>query len=73
MYIKMLPTENILIVCGNGKCFSSSRILTTNSCTFMYMNKSIITTLDILRLQQQHAARNALKRTQTVNELHKLS
>lgn len=70
----MLPTENILIVCGNGKCFSSSRILTANSSTFMYMNKSIITTLDILRLQQQqHAARNALKRTQSVNELHKLS
>jgi hypothetical protein len=69
----MSPKENIIIVCGNGKWFRSAQTLTTNSSTFMYMNKSIITTMDVLRLQQQLAARNALKRSQSVKELYKLS
>ena len=69
----MAPTEHILIICGNGKCFSSTRILTANSSTFMYMNKSILTTLDTLRLQQQQVARNAIKRSQSAKELYKLS
>lgn len=70
---KMSPKEHILIVCGNGKCFSSTRILTANSSTFMYMNKSILTTMEVLRLKQETAARNAIKRSQAVKELYKLS
>ena len=72
-YKKMPQKENILIVCGNGKCFSSAKTLTANTCTFMYMNKSIVTTMDVLRLKQEMAARNAIKRSQAVKELYKLS
>jgi hypothetical protein len=67
----MPQKENILIVCGNGKCFSSAQTFTTNSCTFMYMNKSIITTMEALKLQQQQMeARNAIKRSQSAQQLH---
>ena len=69
----MPQKENILIVCGNGKCFSSAQTLSTNTSTFMYMNKSIITTMDVLRLHKQQVARNALKRSQSDKELYKLS
>jgi len=63
----MPQKENILIVCGNGKCFSSAQTFTANTCTFMYMNKSILTTMDTLRIQQQQMeARNAIKRSQSV-------
>jgi hypothetical protein len=37
------------------------------------MNKSILTTMDTLRLQQQQVARNAIKRSQSAKELYKLS
>jgi hypothetical protein len=67
----MPQKENILIVCGNGKCFSSAQTFTTNTCTFMYMNKSIVTTMEALRLQQQQMdARNAIKRSQSAQQLH---
>jgi hypothetical protein len=67
----MPQKENILIVCGNGKCFSSAQTFTTNTCTFMYMNKSIVTTMEALRLQQQQMeARNAIKRNQSAQQLH---
>jgi len=68
----MPQRENILIVCGNGKCFSSAQTFTTNTCTFMYMNKSIVTTMESLRLQQQQQmdSRNAIKRNQSAQQLH---
>ena len=67
----MPQKENILIVCGNGKCFRSAQTFTTNTCTFMYTNKSILTTMDTLRIQQQQMdARNALKRCQSAQQLH---
>ena len=67
----MPQKENILIICGNGKCFSSAQTLTANTCTFMYMNKSILTTLDALKIQQQQIeARNAIKRNQSAQQLH---
>jgi hypothetical protein len=37
------------------------------------MNKSILTTMEVLRLKQEMAARNAIKRSQAVKELYKLS
>lgn len=67
----MPQKENILIICGNGKCFSSAQTFTTNTCTFMYMNKSILTTWDALRIQQQQIeAKNAIKRCQSAQQLH---
>jgi hypothetical protein len=67
----MLLIENTILVLSNGKTIHSTPSLSTNTCTFMYMNKSIITTMEALRLQQQQIeARNAIKRSQSAQQLH---
>jgi hypothetical protein len=73
MHEKNTAHESIIIVCGNGKCFRSTPSLSANSFTFMYINKYAITTMDIIRIQREMIARNAIKRSQTAQQLYKLS
>jgi hypothetical protein len=65
----MTPTEPIVMVCGNGIYFRSTPSLSTNTYTFMFANKYVITTFDNIRIQKEMAAKNALKRSQTAQEL----
>ena len=69
----MSPKDPIILVCGNGKHFRSTPSLSTNSYTFMFVNKYVITTMEVLRIQQQMVLRNSLKRSQSAKELYKLS
>jgi len=51
----------IVIVCYGGFSFVTTNSLTSNTQTFMYSNKNLITTLDTLRLQKEMMARVKLK------------
>jgi len=73
MHAKYTVHESIILLCGNGKCFRSTPSLSANSYTFMFANKYVITTMDVLRIQREMVARNALKRSQSAQELYKLS
>jgi hypothetical protein len=68
----MFNSKPIIIVCTTGNCFRSSHSLTSNTTTFMYANKCLITTMDVIIKQQELAARNALKTSQSINNLQGL-
>ena len=48
---------NKIIVCGNGKAFKVARTFTSNTWTFMFYNRSQLTTLDVIIKQQEMANR----------------
>jgi hypothetical protein len=56
----------IVIVCSGGFSFVTTNSLTSNTHTFMYANKYLITTLDTIRLQKEMMARNAMKNSQNI-------
>jgi hypothetical protein len=58
----MSDTEPIIIV-YSGKYFRSTYSLTPNSWTFMFTNKNLLTTMDIINVQQKMIAQNALKKS----------
>jgi len=70
----MFIDETIILVLGDGNCIRSTPSLSTNSYTFMYTNKFVISTLESLQIQQkQIAARAALKRSETNSQLYNQS
>ena len=59
----------IVMVCSNGFSFVTTSSLSSNTHTFMYYNKNLITTLDTLRLQKEMIARVKLKHNLATNNL----
>jgi hypothetical protein len=61
--------DNKVMVCANGKMFDSTRSLTTNTWTFIYINKTITTMDYIAMVNQQQRKTRSIKRIPTANNL----
>lgn len=69
----MINYVPIVLVCSNGFSFVITSSLSSNTHTFMYYNKHLITTLDTLRLQKEMIARARMKHNVATNNLVGLS
>lgn len=58
--------ENTIFVLSNGMTIKSTPSLSTNTCTFMYIHKCMITTTSALRVQRKMIAN---KKSQSVQQL----
>jgi hypothetical protein len=64
-----MNNENKILVCANGKMFGSLKSLTTNTWTFMYINKTITTMENILAVNHHQRKATLLKRIPAANNL----
>ena len=61
-----------IIVCSNGTKYEATSSLSTNSWTFIHMNKGVMTTFDVYKRAMQNY-QNSLKRVQTSYNMRNLA
>jgi exosome complex RNA-binding protein Rrp4 len=64
--------ERNIIVCSNGNMFMSTPTLSTNTWTFIYMNKNNLTTFDVYK-KTQKKYEQYLKRVQSSHNITALA
>ena len=63
----------IVIVCSNGFSFVTTNLLSSNTNTFMYSNKCLLTTMDTMRLQKEMIVKVRMKHSKSLNNLSGLT
>jgi hypothetical protein len=66
-----MDAEPHIIVCSSGLSFSSTQNLIPNTWTFIYYNKTHITTYASLKRQQEQANKARMSKVPTMNNLQR--
>lgn len=75
MFYIMAPFKYIpiVIVCSNGFSFVTTNLLSSNTHTFMYSNKCLVTTMDTMWLQKEMIVKARMKHSKSLNNLSGLT